>query len=210
MLIPVWRSLEQSQWKSSSLSASQPSATYGKSHSQQGHRCMGLFQQFTSPPSWWELFLFSSTSRPPPRRSVQGPFPPSQSGPTACPGTPCHRSVQQHTVLSDGPPGRGPNTPRLRRTPSGCPVVGAIEQQYHSIILNVVELHKQMDLEQHRMAINSCYVLKGPKIQRLVKRSASIWIKTVPPPTFILPITISWSFTSPGIVIYSSLHTAHN
>lgn len=167
MLIPVWRSMEQIQWRSSSVSVRQHS-THGKSCSQQGHRCMVLFQQFTviCLPSWWGMRLFFCSALLLVQRSVQGSSPPSQSGPTACPGTPCHRSVQQHTVLSDGPPGHGPNTPRLRRTLSGRPVVGAIEQHYRhahvwhmcvtcicacflsrdSIILNVAALHMPMDL----------------------------------------------------------------
>ena len=65
----------------------------------------------------------AATSRPRLQRCVQGSSPPSQSGPRPCPDTPCHRSVQQRTVLSDGPPGHGPSTPRWRRTPPGCPVV---------------------------------------------------------------------------------------
>lgn len=73
------------------------------------------------------VFLLRSTSHPP-QTFLQGSSP-SRSDPTACPGTPCHRSAQQHTGLSDGPPGRGPSNPLWRRTPSGCPVEGAVEQR---------------------------------------------------------------------------------
>lgn len=78
------------------------------------------------------VFLLSSTFHPP-QRFPQGSSPLSQSDLTACPGTPCHRSAQQHTGLSDGPPGRGPSTPLWRRTPSGCPVGGAVEHRYNQV-----------------------------------------------------------------------------
>lgn len=70
-------------------------------------------------PAWGAVFLLGPTSHPP-QRFLQGSSPLSQSDLTACPGTPCRRSAQQHTGLSDGPPGRGPSTPLWRRTPSGC------------------------------------------------------------------------------------------
>lgn len=82
------------------------------------------------PPSWRGL---GSTSRPRLQRSAQGSSPPSRSAETACPAPPCRRSARQHTALSDGPPGRGPSTPRWRRTPSGCPAGGAIEQHSHHV-----------------------------------------------------------------------------
>lgn len=72
--------------------------------------------------------LLSPTSHRP-QRSARGSSPPNQNGPTACPGTPGPRSVRRHTEQSDGPPGRGPSTPLLRSTLSGCPVVGAIEHR---------------------------------------------------------------------------------
>lgn len=79
------------------------------------------------------VFLLSSTFHPP-QRFLQGSSPLCQSDLTACPGTPCHRSAQQHTGLSDGPPGRGPSTPLWRRTPSGCPVGRAMEHRYNQSI----------------------------------------------------------------------------
>lgn len=72
------------------------------------------------------VFPLSSISHPP-QRFLQGSSPLSWSGSTACPGTPCQRSAQQHTGPSDGPLGRGPSTLLWRRTPAGCPVGGAVE-----------------------------------------------------------------------------------
>lgn len=90
------------------------------------------------------VFLLNSTSHPQ-QRFLQGSSPLSQSDLTACPGTPCHQSAQQHTGLSDGPPGHGPSNLLWRHTPSGCPAGGAVEHRCQSV--NNIDL-RQVGLRQ--------------------------------------------------------------
>lgn len=87
---------------------------------------------------WWAGINPSSFTSRPRQWFPPGSSPPSRSAPTVCPGTPCRRSARRRTGPSRGPRGRGPSTPRWRRTPSGCPVGGAVEQK-HSIELQYLQ-----------------------------------------------------------------------